>query len=354
VSHQILTNRQKISIQTDILPWRGSICSIRLMKKMVRSNFQRMCLFHICNNKLIWKTGNPRFWQYRNAVLSIRRVLNKYKIKDTWLLFNGFDEPLGVPENSIYDEYNIKYHGYPKPLMEKSYSYPVPVFSVSKIENFHNDILFPFSEMYKKFLNISSPSWEKKFPILFWRGATSGHSLHRNNQNHRVRFVKYFWNKPDMDVGFNKIRIDRRAGPYITRLNRHQKNKIKKDLKPYLKPHVSPEQQCNYKYLIDIDGNTYSMRLSWYLRTKSVILRTGIFQDILLRWLEPGIHYIPFELSFDGLDDILNILNNNDGHGKQIAQSAFNISENLLGEYNLDKYMKTLLENYSESIMFKN
>jgi len=94
------------------------------------------------------------------------------------------------------------------------------------------------------------------------------------------------------------------------------------------------------------------MRLAWYLRTRSVILRTGIFTDLLLRWLQPGVHYIPFKLTFEDLSHQLNLLNSNKDQGKKMTDAALQISNTLTGEYMLDHYMLNLLKVYSESIRF--
>jgi len=222
----MLTEQQKRSIQKDISPWKKNICSIKLMKKVARSHHRRMCLFQIHQNNLIPVVGNPNFWQYVKTVLSIKRILAQNRIKDTWILFNGYDEPLGSPENKEYHPELLNIHGYPEPLIKK-FLCTVPIFSVSKIEDFHHDILFPFANMYDEPVEILSPAWEEKHPVLFWRGASSGHRLYENMINHRIRFVNYCWNKKNMDVGFSTIRMDKRIGPHRIRLKRYQKKKSK-------------------------------------------------------------------------------------------------------------------------------
>ena len=90
---------------------------------------------------------------------------------------------------------------------------------------------------------------------------------------------------------------------------------------------LTPEQQSDYKYLINVDGHVSAFRLSLELSMGCCILMVESaekwkmwFSDML----EPYIHYVPVKADLSDLMDQLNWCKKNDNKCKRIAQNSLN------------------------------
>ncbi|MCA9749609.1 MAG: hypothetical protein KC414_10940, partial [Romboutsia sp.] len=107
--------------------------------------------------------------------------------------------------------------------------------------------------------------WYKKEAKVFIRGSATGAGIANNDINGfpRLRFMNYV---KDIDI------VDAAFTDYTRQYNQDflQKLSTLHPLKPYTKPHNS----LQYKYLIDIDGNTCSYsRMAWILYSNSLLLK---------------------------------------------------------------------------------
>lgn len=140
-------------------------------------------------------------------------------------------------------------------------------------------------------------SWNKKHPQLFWRGATMGLSL-------RERLIDTTRDKPWADI---------RA------LDWHNKESMTKDLK-------SMPEHCQYKYLMQTEGNSYSGRLKYLQNCRSVIVSHP------LDWIEhhhplmessgPNQNYVEVERSFDNLEQTILSLERDQSQAERIAENS--------------------------------
>jgi hypothetical protein len=62
---------------------------------------------------------------------------------------------------------------------------------------------------------------------------------------------------------------------------------------------VDQQDAWRYRYLLDIDGNAFSGRFYAFLRSNSLVLKLGLFQEWHMEWLKPWTHYIPVSLIGD-------------------------------------------------------
>ena len=86
---------------------------------------------------------------------------------------------------------------------------------------------------------------------------------------------------------------------------------------------LSPIQQSNYKYIINVDGNVSAFRLSLELNMGSVILLVDSPWKIWYRdMIVPYTHYVPIKQDLSNLIDQIKWCRKNDSKCKEIVQNA--------------------------------
>ncbi|KAF9555502.1 hypothetical protein CPC08DRAFT_642752 [Agrocybe pediades] len=171
-------------------------------------------------------------------------------------------------------------------------------------------------------------AWEDKIDKIFWRGATTGGGSHPPGfapQYQRHRFLRMasdksnntkvvtfadpptsgaFWsaaavpvaslNEEVMDTAFVKavsaasypggqkaLEADHRFGDSVP-LGRH----------------------WAYKYLIDLDGMSYSGRFMAFLASDSVPIKSTVYEEYFTDWIQPWVHFIPLSSSYKEIYNI--------------------------------------------------
>lgn len=79
---------------------------------------------------------------------------------------------------------------------------------------------------------------------------------------------------------------------------------------------VPMPQQYAYKYLPDVDGNSFSGRFRAFLRSTSVPVKTTIYSEWHDARLQPWVHFIPIDNSFVDLYAVLEFFMGFEGRGR--------------------------------------
>jgi hypothetical protein len=225
----------------------------------------------------------------------------------------------------------------------------IPVFSECKV-SVNNDILFP-ANMY--FMNDKRYTynarhdyeWEDKGDNLLWRGVTSGGVQLADNwqQMHRQRFVQlanstemasqtvqilsetsmnqyqeytdFYPSKfasDNFDIGFTE------AFGCIPNCSFYDDVWTYKMAKPF-------SEQFKSKYLIDIDGHSFSGRWRAFQLSKSLGIKATIFREWHDSRLFAWRHFVPMDNRYDDLYSLMTYFIGLDP--KTSSQDAFSISE---------------------------
>lgn len=201
----------------------------------------------------------------------------------------------------------------------------LPVFSECKT-SVNNDILFPANMYYYKDARYTynpkhDSRWADKTKKLLWRGVTSGGTQLANTWNrlHRQRFVQMA-NATEM------------AGRNITILTKdlHGNYKENPDFAPSefaakyfdigfteawgcmpecvfyegvwaYKKAMEFSEQFKSKFLVDIDGHSFSGRWRAFLQSKSLGIKATIFREWHDSRLLPWKHFVPMNNKFSDL-----------------------------------------------------
>lgn len=227
----------------------------------------------------------------------------------------------------------------------------VPIFGECKV-SVNSDILFPANMYYRHdnrydYNGDEDLDWRDKKDSMIWRGVTSGGVQTDDNwpTMHRQRLVQMF-NGSHVSASATQSKV-------LT-VNRQQPNQANTTYKLYdhfkpaqfadrhsdigfveawgcvpncgfydtvfsWKPQVSLTAQFRSKYLIDVDGHSFSGRWHAFLQSKSLGFKATIFREWHDSRLMAWRHFVPVDNRYD---DIYALLSYFIGYGKPNMEHA--------------------------------
>ncbi|KAJ3730871.1 glycosyltransferase family 90 protein [Lentinula guzmanii] len=81
-----------------------------------------------------------------------------------------------------------------------------------------------------------------------------------------------------------------------------------------------------YKYLLDLDGMSYSGRFMAFLASDSVPVKSTVYEEFYGEWIEPWLHYIPLSA---GYEEIYNIYSYFSGISSEVVEQVYDASGDL-------------------------
>ncbi|KAK1234227.1 hypothetical protein PQX77_002578 [Marasmius sp. AFHP31] len=171
--------------------------------------------------------------------------------------------------------------------------------------------------------------WEDKVDKIFWRGATTGggsnppgfapqYQRHRflrmssldesNNENRTVVFAD-----PPSSTNFVSatVNIGQLNGELIDAAFVKATNieSYPGGLKAMRRDHkfgdsVPLGKHWSYKYLLDLDGMSYSGRFMAFLASDSVPIKNTVYEEFFSDWIQPWVHFIPLSTSYKEIFNI--------------------------------------------------
>ena len=208
----------------------------------------------------------------------------------------------------------------------------VPVFGECKV-NVNNDILFPANMYWKQddrydYDDSQDVEWEKKQDVMLWRGVTSGGTQIPENwrQMHRQRLVQMtnstFMKEKEASILSEK---PQQPGDYdilpafkpSAYLENHSDVGFVKpmgcipgdcgfynDFMTWM-PETPFGDQFNYKYLIDLDGHSFSGRWRAFLESRALGIKATIFREWHDSRLFAWRHFVPLDNRYEEIYSIL-------------------------------------------------
>ncbi|KAJ3966857.1 glycosyltransferase family 90 protein [Lentinula raphanica] len=83
---------------------------------------------------------------------------------------------------------------------------------------------------------------------------------------------------------------------------------------------VSLGNHWQYKYLLDLDGMSYSGRFMSFLASDSVPVKSTVYEEFFSDWIEPWLHYIPLSSSYE---EIYNIFGYFSGIPAEVVEEVY-------------------------------
>lgn len=271
-----------------------------------------------------------------------------------------------------------------------------PIFGGSKLP-MNNDILIPqamywTSNPFFSGGNSHGGEWEEKHEQLIWRGTASGGRNKVENwaRFHRHRFIAML-NATNVDLALNG---SAEAPPNFAlptkdayHLAVHEPGTDRAALTDWIRswsdaafvnlecfpatdditkcpytdqyfgaaPMKSMEEQYNYKYLPDVDGNSYSARFRGFLGSTSMPLKMTIYREWLDSRLMPWVHYVPMHHTFIDIYGIMEYFVGNadmalaghDAEAKKIALAGQDWALRTLRKEDMTVYVLRLFLEYA-------
>ncbi|KAI1435826.1 capsular associated protein [Xylaria sp. CBS 124048] len=258
-----------------------------------------------------------------------------------------------------------------------------PMFGGCKLPG-NNEILIPGGMLlddYDLFSGGDSHGgdWEWKKNKLIWRGVASGGRHKEENwwAFHRHRFMQMMngttvslveaghdvapsFDLSQTDAYHLQTRGEDNLGDWISSFTdvaftRFECFPRQADgecwyLDPYMElgQKIHMKYQYNYKYLPDIDGNSYSGRFRAFMRSTSLVLKATIYSEWHDDRLMPWLHFVPFDNTFVDLYAILEYyMGGHDAEAKKIADEGREWAEKVMRRADMRLYVWRLLLEYA-------
>ncbi|KAJ7043983.1 glycosyl transferase family 90-domain-containing protein [Mycena alexandri] len=218
-----------------------------------------------------------------------------------------------------------------------------PILSMTKISPCFSDILFPgqyhyYLSRWSSKLRKNDIAWADKKPLLYWRGASNGGRIIGENYRlfPRFRLIDLARKHAElMDVkmttfvaGHCKEGCDRER--IVAEYNITGKVDSKNDV-------------LQYKYALDVDGNTFSGRFLSLLKSGSLVFKSTVFEEYFNDWLRPYEHYIPVKPDLSDLAQMVEWAIKHDDEARRIQETGRLFGERVMTDSQNDCYLSLVL-----------
>ncbi|KAJ7438220.1 glycosyl transferase family 90-domain-containing protein [Mycena galericulata] len=219
-----------------------------------------------------------------------------------------------------------------------------PMLSMTKVSPCFADILFPIEYYYDrswwsgKFAYPNNIEWENKKSQIYWRGTSSGGQIFGSNYHNftRFRLLDIARENPDLiDVAMTSF-ADELCGAECDREGIISEYNITGNGAPR-------EDSYMYKYLLDVDGTTFSGRYLGLLRSGSLVFKATVFEEYFNDWLRPFEHYIPVLPDLSDLTEKLEWAINHDDEARMIQERGREIGQRVMTDAQNDCYFFAVL-----------
>ncbi|KAJ7573683.1 glycosyl transferase family 90-domain-containing protein [Mycena floridula] len=219
-----------------------------------------------------------------------------------------------------------------------------PILSMTKVSPCFSDILVPSEVYYQeawwspKYAYPNNIPWEKKKEVIYWRGRGTGGHITGQNYRKFSRFRAFDIARTHTDI--MDIAITDLLGEHCG--GQCDGDAIRKEYN--IQPHNSPrEEQYQYKYLLDLDGNSFSSRYLGLLRSGSLVFKSTLFSEFFNDWLRPYVHYIPVLVDLSDLTEKIEWAIKNDAAARRIQETGRLFAEKVMTDNQNDCYFAAVL-----------
>ena len=290
-----------------------------------------------------------------------QELCEKRTLPDIEFFVNRRDFPLLKRDKT--EPYHNIFGNYTTPLVSHKYDKYMPILSNVTDESYA-DIAIPTWEDWCRVQSLENKYfvdnprtynynfdkvWEEKKNIAVFRGGSTGCGVTIDtNMRLKAAYLSTLpKNKEFLDAGITKWNLRPRklmTSKYL--------ETIEKDKLPFgLIDQLTPVQQSNYKYIINIDGHVSAFRLSLELNMGSVLLLVASNWKIWYSsFLVPNVHYVPIKSDLSDLIDQIKWCQNNDEKCKEITENARKFYNTYLTKEGILDYLQKLLFNIKTQV----
>jgi hypothetical protein len=292
-------------------------------------------------------------------------LCNKRKLPDIEFFINSRDFPLLTKEGM--EPYNHLWDSETHPLVSHNYDSYSPILSMSVTPRYA-DILMPTWEDWARVRNIEgvwfpyirqgyvhefNHDWNSKIPTAVFRGGSTGcYTTIDKNMRLKAALISVT-TPPDengipyLDAGITKWNLR----PRKVQENNYLQTIDLNELPFNIATPLTPSEQSNYKYVLNIDGHVTAYRLSLELSMGSTLLLVNSPWEIWYSYLlQPYIHYVPVAEDLSDLIDQIKWCRDHDSECAQIARNALIFYKTYLTKESILDFMQQTLINTKKII----
>ncbi|KAF8546751.1 glycosyltransferase family 90 protein [Imleria badia] len=167
--------------------------------------------------------------------------------------------------------------------------------------------------------------WDQKRDVIFWRGATTGggstpagftptYQRHRflrmahESATHNVTIAHASPLLPDTFISTTVLAKDLNNDimdvAFVSAVGEYPGGEEELRKMHRFGASVPLGNHWSYKYLIDLDGMSYSGRFMALLASDSAAIKSTVYKEFFSDWMQPWLHYIPLSSSYSEIYDI--------------------------------------------------
>ncbi|KAJ7644039.1 glycosyl transferase family 90-domain-containing protein, partial [Roridomyces roridus] len=218
-----------------------------------------------------------------------------------------------------------------------------PLLSMAKISPCFSDILFPslyyYTGRWSPRLKPNDILWSDKKTQIYWRGASNGgHIIGENYRSFpRFRLIELAREFPDLI----NAEMTSFPGDHCTNDQCDRERIIK--IYNISGPIAPKDDVLQFKYLLDVDGNTFSGRFLNLLKSGSLVFKATAFVEYFDDWLRPYEHYIPLKPDLSDLVDKVRWAIANEAEARRILETGKLFAERVITDKQNDCYFSAVL-----------
>ncbi|KAJ6557370.1 glycosyl transferase family 90-domain-containing protein [Mycena vulgaris] len=211
-----------------------------------------------------------------------------------------------------------------------------PLLSMTKLSPCFSDILFP--GQWSLSLKPNEIAWSNKSSQLYWRGTSNGgHIIGENYRSFpRFRLIELARKHSDLI----NAKMTRFAEGHCT--NECDRDRIIQEYN-ITGPRASKDELMQYKYLLDVDGNTFSGRFISLLKSGSLVFKSTVFEEYFNDWIRPYEHYIPVRPDLSDLLEKIHWAVTHDEEARRIQETGKLFTERVMTDSQNDCYFAAVL-----------
>ncbi|KAJ7709192.1 glycosyl transferase family 90-domain-containing protein [Mycena metata] len=221
-----------------------------------------------------------------------------------------------------------------------------PVLSVTKVSPCFADIVFPSEYHYQrsstapKFAYPDNIPWKDKKGQAYWRGTATGGQIVGANYHNFTRFKLV--DLRTAHPGLVDAKITRFADLLCLAEDGCDRAKIVQEFGT--DGEGAPQEDAyEYKYLLDVDGMTYSGRFLGILRSGGLVFKATVFREYFNDWIRPYEHYIPVLPDLSDLLQKVEWARAHDAEARMIQERGRAVAERVMTDAQNDCYFFALL-----------
>jgi len=204
-----------------------------------------------------------------------------------------------------------------------------------------NQVIFPLYDYHLpcNLRVIDDRHFNNKQNKIIWRGTSTGHDEIQHNKRYNI-ISRNFNIHNEIDIGFSNL------CQVVYENNRDSYHRLQKN-------YIDKNEQLNYKFILNIEGNDTSSSFPWALASNSCPLHNYPFKSetyIFGMKLEPYVHFIPINNDGSDLVEKYNWCINNLNKCEEIANNGKRYMEKYTRDDLFDEVMVRFFNLYPKTI----